>query len=138
MLFTCSRVNLFCVPTCSRAITSNKKNKFSMTFSLDCCYLPLSFSYEIKVIKNSNTGVILWTLRNRARCLRPVTILKKRLQRRCFSVNFAECLGIPFLQDTWGQLLLVLGSKFDFPSKSCSFLCKLFRKRSSVVRNTQK
>ena len=33
---------------------------------------------------------------------RPATLLKKRLQRRCFLVKFAKLLRTPFLQDTFG------------------------------------
>ena len=38
--------------------------------------------------------------------LRPVTLLKKRLRHRCFSVNFAKFLRTPFLQNTSGRVLL--------------------------------
>ena len=37
---------------------------------------------------------------------RPATLLKKRLWHRCFSVNFAKFLRTPFLQNTYGGLLL--------------------------------
>ena len=37
---------------------------------------------------------------------RPVTLLKKKLSRRCFPVNFAKFLRTSFLQNTSGQLLL--------------------------------
>ena len=36
-----------------------------------------------------------------------LTILKKRLWHRCFSVNFAIFLRTPFLQNTSGRLLLL-------------------------------
>ena len=36
----------------------------------------------------------------------PATLLKKRLWRRCFPVNFAKFLGTPFSQNTSGRLLL--------------------------------
>ena len=42
-------------------------------------------------------------LRNYAR---PGTLLKKRLWHRCFPVNFAKFLRLPFLQNTSGRLLL--------------------------------
>ena len=38
--------------------------------------------------------------------LRPATLLKKRLRHRCFPVNFVKFLGIPFLQNISGRLLL--------------------------------
>ena len=37
---------------------------------------------------------------NSISCLRVVTILKKRLQHRCFQVNFMKFLRTPFLQNT--------------------------------------
>ena len=37
---------------------------------------------------------------------RPATLLKKSLCHRCFPVNFAKLLRIPFLQNTSGRLLL--------------------------------
>ena len=39
-------------------------------------------------------------------CLRPATLLKKRLWHRCFPVNLAKFLRTPFLQNTSGRLLL--------------------------------
>ena len=37
----------------------------------------------------------------------PATLLKKRFWHRCFPVNFAKFLRIPFLKDTSGRLLLL-------------------------------
>ena len=37
---------------------------------------------------------------------RPATLLKKRLWHRCFPVNFAKFLRIPFLQNTSGGCFL--------------------------------
>ena len=37
---------------------------------------------------------------NKVAGLRPGTLLKKRLWHRCFAVNFAKFLRIPFLQNT--------------------------------------
>ena len=39
-------------------------------------------------------------------CLRPATLLKKRLWRRCFPVIFEKFLRTPFLQNTSWRLLL--------------------------------
>ena len=41
-----------------------------------------------------------------AKHLRTATLLKKRLWRKCFSVNFAKFLKAPFLQNTFVRLLL--------------------------------
>ena len=43
---------------------------------------------------------------NRVGGLKPVTLFKKRLWRRCFLVNFAKFLTASFLQNTSGRLLL--------------------------------
>ena len=49
------------------------------------------------------------------KCLRPATLLKKRLWHRCFSVNFAKFLGTPFLTEhLWCLLLYVISSKNCF------------------------
>ena len=39
-------------------------------------------------------------------CLRPATLLKKRLWHSCFPVNFAKFLRTPFLQNTSGCCFL--------------------------------
>ena len=43
--------------------------------------------------------------------LKPSTLFKKRLWRRCFLVNFVKFLGTPFLQNTSGRLLLREGRR---------------------------
>ena len=43
---------------------------------------------------------------NKVAGLRPATLLKKRIRHRCFPVNFAKFLRTPFLQNTFGRLLL--------------------------------
>ena len=43
---------------------------------------------------------------NKVAGLRPTTLLKKRLWRRCFPVSFVKFLRTPFLQNTSGRLLL--------------------------------
>ena len=44
------------------------------------------------------------------------TLLKKKLWRRCFSVNFTKFLRTPFIQNTSGQLLLPLATLNDLAS----------------------
>ena len=46
--------------------------------------------------------------------LRPATLLKKRLWRRCFPVNFLKFLKTPFLQNTSERLLLMLAEEGFF------------------------
>ena len=43
---------------------------------------------------------LCWSLFNKVIGLRPATLLKKRLQRRCFPVNFVKFLQAPFLYRT--------------------------------------
>ena len=66
---------------------------------------------KIDVLKNfpNFTGKHLcWSLfLINLQALKLATPLKKRLQHRWFPVKFAKFLGIPFLQNTSGQLLLM-------------------------------
>ena len=43
---------------------------------------------------------------NKVASLRPATLLKKRLWKRCFTANFAKFVRTPFLTNTSGRLLL--------------------------------
>ena len=43
---------------------------------------------------------------NKVSGMRPATLSEKRLQQRCFPVNFVKFLRTPFLQNTSRQLLL--------------------------------
>ena len=51
------------------------------------------------------TGKHLWYSLS---LIRPATLLKKRLRRRCFLVNFTKFLRTTFLQNTSGRLLLYI------------------------------
>ena len=54
-------------------------------------------------LKNSKIHLktpVLESLFNRVSGLRPAALLKKRLQHRCFLVNFVKFLRTPFLQNT--------------------------------------
>ena len=64
---------------------------------------PPEVFYEKGVIKNF-TGKHL--------CLRPATLSKKRLWRRCFPVNFVEFLRTPFLQNLRRLLLTIEACNF--------------------------
>ena len=54
---------------------------------------------------------------NKVAGLSPATLLKKRLWYRCFPVKFAKFLKTPFLQITYGRLLLTKVVKLFFPTK---------------------
>ena len=60
---------------------------------------------------------------NKAAALRPASLLKERLWHRCFPMNFAKFLGAPFLQNTFGRLLLWL---FGNPSQSNQSLLRFW------------
>ena len=48
------------------------------------------------------------SLFDKVRCCRFVTLLKMKLYRRCFFMNFAKFLRASFLQNTTGRLLLII------------------------------
>ena len=43
---------------------------------------------------------------NKVAGLRPASLLKKRFRHRCFTVSFVKFLRTPFLENTFGRLLL--------------------------------
>ena len=51
----------------------------------------------LKIWQNSHEKPLLDSSFNKVAVVGPVTLLKKRLQRRCFLVNFAKFLRISFL-----------------------------------------
>ena len=51
---------------------------------------------------------------NKVAGLRPATLLKKRLWRRCFPVDIAKFLRAPFWQNTSGWLLLLWKISWDW------------------------
>ena len=70
---------------------------------------------------------------NKVTGVRLATFLKKRLQHTSSPVNFAKCLRTRFLQNTCGQLLVVLRSKFDLLSNSYSFFCTVLELESKKM-----
>ena len=75
---------------------------------------------------------------NKVLALRPATLLKKRLQQRCFPVNFVKFLRTPFLQNTSQQLpLFVVNSSHSFNlQRSFIYLFKPFFVRK-IDKNSQ-
>ena len=64
---------------------------------------------EISQNSQENTCArVSFLIKLQASGLKSATLLKKRLWRRCFPVNFAKFLRRPFLQNTSGRLLLLL------------------------------
>ena len=60
-------------------------------------------------------------------------LLKMRLWRRCFPVNFAKFLRSPFLQNTSGQLLLNKPIKWTFSRSMISrMLQKIYRENIAL------
>ena len=82
------------------------------------CYLsvyfkkqpPKVFCFEKGVLRNFTKFTRKYLCQtlffNKVAGMRPATLLKKRLWHRCFRVNFAKFLRQPFLQNTFGRLLL--------------------------------
>ena len=58
------------------------------------------------IIKGVPRNYAKFTGKHLCQSLRPATLLKKRLWRRCFLANFAKFLTTSFLQNTSGRLLL--------------------------------
>ena len=63
--------------------------------------------FEISKNSQENTCVrVSFLIKLQTLCLRPATLLKKRLWHRCFPVKFAKFLRTAFLQNTSGRILL--------------------------------
>ena len=64
--------------------------------------------FLLDIQNKSSAGVLrhFAKLTGKNLCLRPATLLKKRLWCRCFPVNFAKFLRTPFSQNTSGGPLL--------------------------------
>ena len=60
----------------------------------------------LEISKNSQENTCGSLFFNKVAGLKPATLLKKRLWRRCFPVNFVKFLRTPFLQNTSERLLL--------------------------------
>ena len=56
--------------------------------------------------KNTRKHRCYFLFFNKVAVRRPTTLLKKRLWRKCFAVNIVKFLRAPFLQNTFGWLLL--------------------------------
>ena len=71
---------------------------------LDKCFIidnPQMFCKKVflEISLNSQKNTCARPCFNKVAGLRPVTLLKKRLYRRCFPVNFAKLLRTPFLTE---------------------------------------
>ena len=62
----------------------------------------------------TNRCTIVGKYVNKPSGLRPATLLKNRLWHRCFPVNFAKFLRIPFLTEHFRWLLLDILIEFKF------------------------
>ena len=60
----------------------------------------------LEISQNSQENTCAGVSLNKVAGLRPATLLRKRLWRRSFAVNFVKFLRRPFLQNTFGWLLL--------------------------------
>ena len=75
---------------------------------------------EISQNSQENTSARVSFL-NKVVGLRPATLFKKRLWRRCFPVNFAKFPRTPFLQNTSGWLLLLCSRTTIFYARPTAF-----------------
>ena len=64
------------------------------------------FNRHIEILLQHKHKDLPESLFNKFVGLRPASLLKKRLWRKCFPVNFTKFLRTPFLQNTSGRLLL--------------------------------
>ena len=68
-------------------------------------------------------------------CLRPATLLKKRLWHRCFLVNFAKFLRTPLLQSTSGycfsKYVTWISDSYNLTAVG-NHLPKVYQKRSNI------
>ena len=89
-----------------RSVASNKLRLFRSSHQ--------SCSVKKGVLKNLVKFIgkhLCWSLfYNKVAGLRPATLLKERLQHRCFPEIFAKFLRTSFSQNTSGRLLLIIKS----------------------------
>ena len=60
----------------------------------------------LRILQNSQENICVSLIFNKITGLRPVTLFKKRLWYRCFSVKFVKFLRTPFLTEHFRWLLL--------------------------------
>ena len=97
--FFVSKSTLICRGTSTRFLISYLKDVVSSQFCQRRCWnleavtrsCPVKMVF-LKISKNSKENSCVG--------LRPATLLKKRLQHRCFPVNFVKYLRTPFLYRT--------------------------------------
>ena len=97
--FFVSKSTLICRGTSTRFLISYLKDVVSSQFCQRRCWnleavtrsCPVKMVF-LKISKNSKENSCVG--------LRPATLLKKRLQHRCFPVNFVKYLRTPFLHRT--------------------------------------
>ena len=67
-------------------------------------------------------GVLISFTKFTGRYLRPATLLKKRLWRKCFAVNFAKFLRTPFFTEHLRWLLLPILKCICYTKETCLFM----------------
>ena len=75
----------------------------------------------LKILQNSLKNTFLKSLFNKVAGWKPVTLLKKRLQHRCFPVNLVKYLSARFSQNASGRLFAknVYEVCYKYTKKSC-------------------
>ena len=79
----------------------NIQRKVLSIFAFSNVHYMFVIKLNVKTAKVKTTG------------LKPATLFKKRLWKRCFSANFAKFLRTPFLQNNFGDCFCLFK---DFPS----------------------
>ena len=102
--------------------TTEQKQPFLLNFFFRSSLLQMFF--KIDVLKNSqysqeNTCVGVSFL-IKLLASRPATLLKKRLQHRCFPVNIENFLRTPFFTEHLRWLLLFFANGYSQYTKVCS------------------
>ena len=79
-----------------KGLNCSSKIQLSEVFLKESCFLKFRNIHGKKPVLESL----------KVACFQTCSVIKKRLQHRCFHVNFAKFVRIPFLQNTSGRLFL--------------------------------
>ena len=94
--------------TTTAIINSKTPRKPHSEVVVQRCFVKKVF---LKISQNSQENTVPESVFNKTACLRPATLLKKRLCHRCFPVNFAKFSRTSFLQKTSGGCFCPLNNR---------------------------
>ena len=105
----CSIILCFVVAIYGCALTYHNQSKETSTnFKSSQQRCSIKESVLRNFLKSAGEHLCQSLFFNKVAGIKPAITLKKRLQHRCFLVNFPKFLKTPFLQNTSGRLLLKL------------------------------